>query len=771
MPVNWIHNLQPAAHSPLAAAFISPWFFAAGAVLMAVPIIIHLLNRRRFKVVQWAAMEYLLAAMRKNRRRLKFEQWLLLAVRCLLLFLLGVALARPLGCDNSSLAALAGQRNGLHVFVIDNSYSMAYEAERGGASKTHLDQAKIIAKAMVDKILRGGESVAIVTAAHPATAVIAKPTYSLDATHAAIDGIEQSYAGTDLAAAVDKATAIARDESRQPTKNLYLITDGTRSSMEGAQADALKNAARDAAAVFGSDAAHFHVFDLGRPDQWNQAILDLKPVGNLITTKFSADFTALARGYGTGPEPGVQWFIDDKPVGGGTVKLSEATPPVTLANQAIRNGGPHVVMASIIGDDRLKLDNSRTRVVNVASEVPILVVDGERSSAGLSGASAFVETAISPSASEADRGSGTAKTRSELAARVIGDQDLSDREVLGQYRAVILTNVGHIPDNVADQLNAYVEHGGVVMLFMGPRVDGEDYNRVLLNEKRHLLPGKLVDKMTASAAGKDAFHYDFNPEGNLSNYLSEFKGNPNSGLNSADITTYWRLNVTDPAAERVLNYVPLEKGAAGAASQPVGDPAIVVHGVGKGRVIFFSTTANAEWTTLPAHPAYVPLIHELIAKAVEPGDAWMNLTVGEPVEVPAELNLAAVPTLTDDAKRDIPVVAEQNKEGQTIYRSRPLNRPGVYRLTAGPVIYPIAVNVGSDEADVRTLPEPAIRKALGDVALTMHGDQPPTGDSAIRVDHGRDLGWSCMLIVLALVAFECFLAMRFGHYRRNVVPA
>ncbi len=52
---------------------------AAG--LVSIPIIIHLLNRRRFKVVQWAAMDYLLKAMRRNRKRLKFEQWLLLATR------------------------------------------------------------------------------------------------------------------------------------------------------------------------------------------------------------------------------------------------------------------------------------------------------------------------------------------------------------------------------------------------------------------------------------------------------------------------------------------------------------------------------------------------------------------------------------------------------------------------------------------------------------------------------------------------------------------
>ena len=104
---------------------VNPGFFWAGAALVSIPIIIHLLNRRRFKVVQWAAMQYLLAALRKNRRRLKFEQWLLLAVRCLMLGLLGLALARPIGCADSTIAALAAQRAGLHVFVIDNSYSMA----------------------------------------------------------------------------------------------------------------------------------------------------------------------------------------------------------------------------------------------------------------------------------------------------------------------------------------------------------------------------------------------------------------------------------------------------------------------------------------------------------------------------------------------------------------------------------------------------------------------------------------------------------------------
>src|SRR3954463_6362047 len=98
--------------SPILAFGLGVWsFFWAGVGLVSIPIIIHILNRQRFRIVSWAAMEFLLRAMRKNRKRLKLEQWILLATRCLAVFLLGVALADPeFGCSNTSIAqSLAGQ--------------------------------------------------------------------------------------------------------------------------------------------------------------------------------------------------------------------------------------------------------------------------------------------------------------------------------------------------------------------------------------------------------------------------------------------------------------------------------------------------------------------------------------------------------------------------------------------------------------------------------------------------------------------------------------
>jgi hypothetical protein len=756
----------------LANLFITPWFFAAGAVLTSIPIVIHILNRRRFKLVPWAAMEFLLQAMRKNRRRLKFEQWLLLLARCALLVLVGAALARPLGCASSTLASLAGQRNGLHVFVIDNSYSMAYDAERPGA-KTHLDQARLIASGMIDRIVHGGEAVVIITAGHPATAVIVKPTYSIEACHAALESIEQSYSGTDLAGAITKATDIAREDAKQPSKFLYILTDGTRSAFEGGQAEALKSAAREASVVFG-DATHISLFNLGRPNQSNAAVLDLKPLDNLVTTKYSADFAAVARAYGNAAtDPQLRWQIDDKDVGsgGGAVKLSEGSPPVLLPNQALRVGGRHVITASLVGgEDHLVIDNTRSRVVNVASEIKVLIVDGERSSQGLAGSGAFLELALAPtkgSSVEAPTTNPSSKSDSPLLPRVIGDQDLGDKEVLGQYRAILLTNVNRIPEAVAAQLQAFVEQGGVLMLFMGPRIEGDEYNRVLLTDKIHLLPGKLIEKISASNVGKDAFLFDFKPDSDLSSYLNVFKGESNSGLGTARIFTYWRLNPTNPTTERVLNYLPAGQSTASpSSSQPSEDPAITVHTAGKGKVIYFSTTANADWTSFPAKPAYVTLIHELLNGTIDPTDAWLNLTVGDAVELPGTLAVSPAPKLAraNVPDSDIPVFEVTANDGRTYYRSQPLTRPGLYVLTSGNEQYPIAVNVPADEADVRTLTDGAIRKALGDIGVGFLGDQVPV--EAMKQQSGNDLGWTLMMLVLMLAAVECYLAMRFGHYRR-----
>ena len=95
------------------------WLAAA-----AVPILIHLWSRRKYREMPWAAMEYLLAAARRQTRRLRFEQWLLLAIRTLLVVLVVLAVAEPY-TERAGLALTAGG-HAHRVLVLDGSYSMAY---------------------------------------------------------------------------------------------------------------------------------------------------------------------------------------------------------------------------------------------------------------------------------------------------------------------------------------------------------------------------------------------------------------------------------------------------------------------------------------------------------------------------------------------------------------------------------------------------------------------------------------------------------------------
>jgi hypothetical protein len=107
--------------------FGSIWMLGWG-LAAALPILIHLWSRRKFREESWAAMEFLLAAMRKNARRIQLEQWLLLAVRTAILVLLALALADP---QLSLLSGWTGSVGGQShvVLVLDGSYSMDYRRD------------------------------------------------------------------------------------------------------------------------------------------------------------------------------------------------------------------------------------------------------------------------------------------------------------------------------------------------------------------------------------------------------------------------------------------------------------------------------------------------------------------------------------------------------------------------------------------------------------------------------------------------------------------
>jgi hypothetical protein len=275
---------------------------------------------------------------------------------------------------------------------------------------------------------------------------------------------------------------------------------------------------------------------------------------------------------------------------------------------------------------------------------------------------------------------------------------------------------------------------------------------------RGLLPGALTRRISAGA-DQGAFAFDFQPRGNLHPLLKVFADEQNSGLDTAQIFTYWQMDVRgDSKAQRVLNY----QNAKGQTQNQ--DPAITVHQLGEGNIVVMTTTANAEWSSLPAKPAYVALMHELVGGSIDSGAGWMNRTVGDVLEVPASVKLPVVPTLSDPTQKEM--VLQSVGGGAIAYRSSPLLRPGLYHLQTGRATIPIAVNPPSDESDIRTIDNGTIRKALGDIEMDLETDVlPPQLREAGAA--GDDFGWPLMVAAMLFLCAECVMAMRFGHYRRG----
>ncbi len=144
----------------------------AGAAAFLIPLIIHLLNKRRVTVVAWGAMHLLQEALRQKKKNLRIEQLLLLLIRIAIPIVLALCLARPV---LSFFSQLPGMNKSSLVVLLDNSYSMRAPAVGG----TVRDQARNDLRRVLDSLPRGSDA-SVILAGNPPKLLLDQPTTALD---------------------------------------------------------------------------------------------------------------------------------------------------------------------------------------------------------------------------------------------------------------------------------------------------------------------------------------------------------------------------------------------------------------------------------------------------------------------------------------------------------------------------------------------------------------------------------------------------------------
>jgi hypothetical protein len=726
---------------PLLLAWFSNPAMLWGLGAASLPIIIHLLNRRRFKEMPWAAMRFLLAAIKKNQRRVRIEQWLLLAVRTLVVICVVLAMAKPFLESLGAVALLPGQRTHW-VLVLDGSMSMTYAP----AETSRFEHAKTLAAQLV-KATRQGDGLSVVLMGEPPRAVIGAPAFSRDAALREITELTPTHGATDLAASFGKIAEVLA-ASDIPRKQLVFLTDLQAASWGRSKAGADEDLRRHLAAL-AERKVRSSVIDLGASGDTNRAVTDLRLDPPVVTPGLPATIQATLRGYGSGSGGSVQTrlIVDGRLESERPADLSPGEDEVVVFTHEFTTPGEHVVEVQIDAD-ALKPDDTRRLVVPVRPSVNVLLVDGDQNPEPLKSETGFLAEALSPEP-DGDHPASPIQTETIIEAQLAGRD-------LASYDAIVLANVARFSVGEVAALDAYLKLGGGVVVFGGDQVASDNYNQLLYADGKGLLPAELGP--VVGEPGRQEKPFEFDPLAFRHPIVAAFAGEASSitaSLTAVKTLRYHRLKVPRGTSARV------------ALAFSSGDPAIVETPRHRGRVVLVATSADTGWTTWPLHPSYPPVMEQIIMLAASGRSAERNVTVGQPLLEafpPAGAGASATIRRPEGEPSQIKLVPEGEI---SLLRFDATDLSGTYQVQVGPPIdreAAFAANPVPDESDPAKLDASSLRAAMPGWDFVYDNDWRPLTSNAASVGHRGELHRPLLWALLGLLLFESFLAWKFGHY-------
>ena len=730
-------------HMP-AVSFIHPslaWWAVGVGVL---PILVHLLHRRRHRRIKWAAMEFLLAASRRSARRVRIEQWVLLALRTAIVVLLALALARPF----TAAAPLADvtRTHGHRIIVLDNSYSMGTLIDGG---QTLFDRAKDVARNLIASFA-ASDAVSLVTLAKPAAAPIAQPAYDRRLTEAQLSEMTLSQQATDLAGGLTLAEEIL-EESKAPQGNrtVYLISDNAAKSWTPATSAAAP--AVEAARTVAKD-AQLYVIQVGPVQRDNLAVTAFEATSSLAGVGLPVELLIEVTNYSrrTADDVRVQIRRDGRIVR--TLPFGAIEPSGAVRRTLMMEfdaPGDHRLEALLIGieDDVLALDNAGRMALEVHEHVNLLLIDGKPGLTPISGQAGYLQTALAPKIAPADT--------TFVVPRTVTESELP-AEVLEDFAMIALCNVRRLGEETWGRLAAYVRQGGGLLVFLGDQVDADDYNRYGFADGGGVLPAALG--RPAYAIGEREQFVRFKPEPFTHPALRDFREADRSAIFLARIHQYVHLNRIDEASGVPILYYDNDA------------PAMVEKTLSRGRTCLINTTANMDWNNLPAKGDYVSLMMNLL-QYLSPGRyAARNLLVGEPLQEPltsAQCSMAHSVLLPAAMGNVSPTPSLRSTADGMELLLHDTNFAGFYELGIGSSSVLFAVNPDHGESDLTSLTGSRLMSLLD-----THDDgavQYVSDVESLRAHRAgaaySELYMPLLIAVLFFLLIESFLAMKFGRRR------
>lgn len=621
--------------------FLAP-LMLVGLLGVALPILIHLIGRRRARRVKFAAVDFLLGSDRKVKRRLRLREVLLLLARILACLAVPLALAKPFtACQAKGPLVERGPQAA--VLVVDNSFASGHAS--GGESL--LSRSRERARRILDQLGPEAE-VAVVAAAEGAES----PT-ELSRDHIRlrdqIRGIEASARPPDLTGALRRAAQLAAGSS-QASRTVYLL--GLPAAAGLRPGEAPWTAER---------APRLHVVDPAEDRELgNLAVTGVEVAPDPDSGARGIRVTAEVKNFGGKPvsERAMALRVDGRVVARGLVTVQPGQAQKKQFTAALPTGARAAEVVVEAEEDALAIDDHRYALAVLREEVPVLLVNGDPRTVRYEDELFYLSAALRPG-DRADSGAVlTTTTPDELAGLELDD-----------FAVVVLANVTALPRLEVDRLRRWIEAGGGLFTAVGANVSIDDYNAAM----QPLLPqslSALVDLVHGAHGGERqgrALHL-----AKLDRDHPIFSVFPADapGLREAAFSRVVLLGpTTDVSERRVL------------ARYDNGTAALVEARRGQGTILFFTSTLDRDWNDLPIHPGFVPLVQQAmrhLGRVSLEGGARQVL-VGQPLLLDVSPGTTRIEVRGPGTRPHV-IEGEALAERKQV-RFAATDRPGFYRVT------------------------------------------------------------------------------------------
>jgi len=431
-----------------------------GLLAASIPILIHLFNLRKLKKIEFSTLAFLKELQKNKIRKVKLKQWILLALRVLIILLLVFAFARPT-LKGLAIGGTTSAAKTTAVFIIDDTFSMSVIDNQGSL----LNQAKAAAKSLLKNFQEGDEAALIlVSQSNESEVGLSKSKVDIQKS---IDAIEPSYQSGILHNSITKAVQIL-SQSKNFNKEFYILSD----FQSGRLAD--EKILSEFSQVL-DERVRVYAINYSGKEVYNLGIDDLKINTQIFEKEKPVNFSVTVTNYSTRSVDNVivSQFVNNERIAQVSANLGAGESKVLNIEATVKSTGFIDVFAEI-EDDEILQDNRRFTSIFVPDNIPIIIFTDEPAD------SRFVELALT-----------ALENRNTF---VITKKNLNEVSAydLKRYEAVLI--IGSQNLNASAKLKEYSINGGGLLIAPGSKTDLASYQK-LLSEMGLPSPSSLVGKI------------------------------------------------------------------------------------------------------------------------------------------------------------------------------------------------------------------------------------------------------------------------------------